>query len=60
MSEQNKKTEIVPDDRPQSIKDAARHVEKHPKEFASIPEDRKVNQAFFLHWMGKIKFDNEK
>jgi hypothetical protein len=54
------KRKLVPDDSPQSIKDAARYVEKHLKEFADVPEDVRVQRAFFLHWMGKIKFDNEK
>jgi hypothetical protein len=36
------KRKLVPDDSPQSIKDAARYVERHPKEFATVPEDTRV------------------
>jgi hypothetical protein len=47
------------DNRSQVIQDAEKYVKAHPTEFADLTAADAVNRAFYLHRMGKIKFENK-
>jgi hypothetical protein len=47
------------DNRSQVIQNAEKYVKAHPTEFADLTAADAINRAFYLHSMGKIKFENK-